>query len=128
MKVFWKNAEKTILVREFSSDWTFEDYTAAITTMRQMLTEVKHDVYIVIDATQVQRVPLGAMTYFHEGNRNLPSHVKMRILVSRQSLLQSIFTLLLRIAPDSFGNFYFVSSLEAAYQKIARFQNAETLD
>jgi hypothetical protein len=128
MKVFWKDDAKTILVREFSADWSFEDFENAIARMRQMLTEVSHHVYIVIDASQVQQVPAGAMGYFHAANQNLPSHVKMRILVTRQSLLQSIFKILLGIAPQSFGNFYIVSSLDAAYKKISLAQTVETLD
>jgi hypothetical protein len=128
MKVFWKDNAKTILVREFSKDWTLEEFENTITVLKQLLTEVSHDVYIVIDASQVRQVPAGAMGYFHAANQNLPSHVKMRILVTRQSLLQSIFNILLRIAPQSFGNFYIVSSLDAAYKKISLAQSVETLD
>jgi hypothetical protein len=128
MKVFWKDDAKTILVREFSKDWTLEEYENTIAILRQLLTEVSHDVYIIIDASQVQQVPAGAMGYFHAANQNLPSHVKMRLLVTRQSLLLSLFNILLRIAPQSFRNFFIVSSLDAAYKRISLAQSVETLD
>jgi hypothetical protein len=128
MKVFWKDVAKTILVREFPKDWSLEDYDNGIATMRQMLSEVTHDVYIVIDASQVRHVPAGAMGYFHAGNQNMPPHVKMRLLVTRQSLLQSLFNILFRIAPQTFGNFYIVSSLDVAYKRISLAQSVETLD
>ena len=120
MQVFWDNPEKTILVREFPKDWTWDDYRLSIQKMRQMLQEVEHDVYIIIDCRNIQWLPKGAIHYFNAGNRDMPSHVAMRILVSESNLVHGVFSVLSRIASRDFRNFYFVTNMGEAHKKIAQ--------
>jgi hypothetical protein len=122
MNVFWNDDEKIVLVREFPKHWTWEDYQASVELMRQMLQDVEHDVFVIIDARQIQWLPKGSSNYFKEGNRNIPPHVMMRIIVSENALVQALVSILQRAAPSYFKNFYWVASMEEAHQKIARAQ------
>jgi hypothetical protein len=118
MRVFWYDDEKTILIRELASEWTWEDYEMSILQMRQMILEVQHELFVIIDGRQIQKMPKEALHHFQTANRKLPPHVKMRLLVSRNKLAHEIYKMLRRLSPADFENFHFVSSIEDAYQKI----------
>jgi hypothetical protein len=120
MRVFWDNPEKIILVREFPKDWTWDDYRLSINQMRQMLQEVNHEVFIIIDCRQIQWLPTGAINYFNAGNRDMPANVAMRILVSENNMVQGVFSVLHQIAPRDFRKFYFEKSMQDAYKRIAQ--------
>jgi hypothetical protein len=124
MRVFWDNPEKIVLVREFSKDWTWDDFRLSIYQMRQMLQEVEHEVYIIIDCRQVQCLPTGAIHYFNAANRDMPAHVAMRILVSENNMVQGVFSVLHKLAPKDFRKFYFAKNIQDAYKRIAQTQFA----
>jgi len=119
MRVFWYNDEKTILIREFSKQWTWPEYQLCLLKMRQMLQGVKHGVYIIIDTRQVEVVPTEALPHLLAANRNLPSQVQMRFLVYNNKLVYELYKLLSQISPSDFKNFHLVSSIEDAHQKIS---------
>jgi hypothetical protein len=118
VKIFWKNPEKTILIHEFPDAWEWADYMIAMKKMRQTCLEVGHEIFLIIDARQVNLLPKGCMIYFNEGNQNTPSHVVMRILVSRKWSMRAVTSFLIKVAPHNFQNFFCASSIEDAYQLI----------
>ena len=126
MRVFWANNEKTILIREFSKQWTWPEYQLSLVKMRQMLQRVEHGVSIIIDTCQVETIPREALPHLQAGNRNLPSHVQKQFLVSNNRLVYKLYQMLREISPSDFNEFYFVSGIEEAFQKIADAQKQET--
>jgi hypothetical protein len=123
MRVFWANDEKTILIRELSKQWTWPEYQLSLLKMRQLLQEVEHGVSIIIDMRQVEAVPREALHHFQAGSRNLPADVQKQVLVSKNRLVSRLYQMLIQISPCDFNTFYFASSLEEAFQKIADAQN-----
>ena len=118
MKVFWESDEKTILIREFPESWSWNEYTASVQKMQHMLREVSHNVIILKDCRKLRVLPRDSMTYFREGNRNIPTHVLMRILVTHSTLLQTLIATLQRIAPEDFANYCSVYKMEDAQRLI----------
>jgi hypothetical protein len=118
MRVYWDDDEKTILIRELASEWTWDDYQLSILAMRQMILEVKHEIFVIIDGRPIKKLPKDALHHFQAGNRKLPPQVKMRLLVSTNKLSHEIYSILRRISAADFENFHFVPSIEDAYQKI----------
>jgi hypothetical protein len=122
MKIFWKNPEKTILVREFSETWTWDEFRENVETTRRMFREVEHDIFFIIDARKIRQIPSGALAYFNEANRNVPRHVVMRLYVTHSPYVAKLMTLLTRAVPQNFENFYILNSMEKAEAKIAEYQ------
>jgi hypothetical protein len=122
MKVYWKDAERTILVREASESLIWEDYDRAVAKTIEMLREAKHDVYLILDGSRIEYVPRDSLHYFGKANRNLPSNIAMRILVTRNRLVIAMTGILERVMPDNFENFHYAKTMEEAYEKIAEAQ------
>jgi hypothetical protein len=118
MNVYWLDTEKTILIHELPDTWEWSDYNNAVRKLRQLLHEIEHDVCIIIDARYVDLLPKGCMIYFNECHQNLPSHVAMRILVSRKRAMRSVTSLLIKVMPSNFQNFFCASTLEEAHKLI----------
>jgi hypothetical protein len=125
MNVFWENAEKTILIREFPETWTGEEYQAAVQKTRLMLHEVSHNVIILKDCRKLRVLPRDSMTYFREGNRNVPAHVLMRILVTESTILQTLISTLQKIAPEDFANYCSVYTMQDAQRLIEESRTKE---
>jgi hypothetical protein len=119
MQVFWDDDDKTILIRQSPENWVWNDYLLCVLRTRQMAQEVKHPVYLILDCRGVKVIPQDSMSYFNVGHQALPLNIVMRVLVTRNKLLQTIFALLRQIVPHNFENFYAVSTMEEAYKKIA---------
>ena len=119
MRVFWGNDDKTILVKEFSKEWTWQEYQLSLLQMRELLQEVEHKVYVITDTRQIEAMPTDALHHLLTANRSLPSHVIMRCLVYSNKLVYDLYSMLRQFSPADFNNFHFVSTIEAAYQKIS---------
>jgi hypothetical protein len=126
MQIFWYDDDKTILIRQYPETWTWSEYLLCVQKTRQMAQDVKHPIYLIMDCRGVKVIPQDSMSYFNEAHRALPLNVMMRVLVTRNKLLQAIFALLRQIAPENFENFYTVSTLEEAYKKIAEAKTNNT--
>jgi hypothetical protein len=119
MKVFWKDAEKTILIREASETLTGEEYDSSIQISYQMIREVKHDVYIIFDGTRIQTVPSDSLSHFSSAARSLPLNIALRFLVTKNKVLLSLTGVLQKVMPDNFDNVYYMTTMDEAYEKIA---------
>lgn len=119
MRVYWYDAEKTILIRELQDNWEWDEYQLGVLLMRQMIKEVSHDIFVIIDGQNVRTIPKDAIHHFQAANRYLPSHVKVRVLISTNRLAHEIYSILKRISTADFENFYFVASMDEALLKIA---------
>jgi hypothetical protein len=119
MKVFWKDAEKTILIREALETLVWEEYKLGIQKMVEMIHEVSHDVYLIIDASRVQFVPKDSISHFSAANENMPAQVVMRILVTKNTLVKTLTRTTQKVVPDNFQNFYYADTMDEAYEKIA---------
>ena len=122
MKVFWEDTAQTILVREFPETWDWEEYRESIQAMQQMLQTVSHSVSVIIDARRIKTMPRDAISHLSEGNRNIPSNVLIRILVTTNRVALLIYAILMRIFPERFENFSIVSTMIDAHEKIAQAQ------
>jgi hypothetical protein len=120
MKVFWKDVEKTILIRKSPETLLWEDYDKAAQRTYEMLQEVKHDVFLILDGSRIEYVPRDALNYFSKANEHIPPHVVMRILVTRNSLVRSLTKALEKIMPDKLENLHYAYTMDEALEKIAQ--------
>ena len=58
------------------------------------------------------------MIYFNEAHQNLPPHVKMRVLVSRKWAMRTVTSMLIKVMPHNFQNFFCASTMEEAQKLI----------
>lgn len=72
--------------------------------MQQILEDVHHEVFIILDARRVQSVPAGALIHFGEAYHHIPSHVVTQVFVTQNKLLHAILPMLQKVAPGDFEN------------------------
>ena len=118
MRVYWKDAEKTIIIREVSETLSWDDYDSSIQKTFDMMREVNHDVYLIFDASQLGSVPKNSLEHFTKAARGLPPNVALRIMVTRNNLLQTLVGVLQKVIPENFLQVRIVSTLEEPLAKV----------
>jgi hypothetical protein len=97
----WDNREKTVVLLEFETEWSFSDLEDAIRRVDEMITSVDHQVDVLIDV-EGAKLPKDVMNMAkmlistgearaNEGNR---------IVVGASSVIRQGYTAILKMFPD----------------------------
>jgi hypothetical protein len=94
----WLNADKTIAVKIYPVEWTWEEFHAGNYAARELLQEVSHPVVWIIETHHI-RVPAGgALSHaIHELKSEVP-HLSLMIVVLSSPFVRSITSLVIQSA------------------------------
>jgi hypothetical protein len=121
IKLYWRDEEKQILVREMDATWTWDEYETNIDETKKLLESVEHPVIVLIDCCKVSNaVPENALHHISEANKDLPKNLSAQIIVSDSSWLQVMAALLRHLLPEEAYKYLFVRTMDKAEKQIAK--------
>lgn len=118
VRVYWDNPEKTIIVREMSGEWTWEDYGRAIGQVNEYLNQVHYTVDIIVDCRESNSLPSGALGNLSSSNKTYPQNIGQQVIVATSYFIQLFAQMLQQYMPDKKHLFAFVNNMEDAYKLI----------
>jgi hypothetical protein len=120
IKLYWRDKEKQILVREMTCTWTWDEYYANIDEMKKMLESVEHPVIVLIDSRKVSNeIPENALQHISEANKQLPKNLSAQIIVSDSAWLEVMGAILRYMLPEEAHKYLFARTMEEAEKQIA---------
>jgi hypothetical protein len=120
IKLYWRDEEKQILMREMNCTWTWDEYRASIDEMKKMLESVEHPVVVLIDGRKVtNEVPENALQHISAANKNLPKNITAQIIVSDSPWLEVMSAILRHMLPEDEHKYLFARTMEEADKEIA---------
>jgi hypothetical protein len=97
----WDNAEQTSFVYHFDEGWTWDEFFAARDQFRPMLDAAGHKFAVIIDLTEVSRLPADSLTKSRNALRNAHPAVFFIVLVVPHPVVRTVIGTLRDIAPIS---------------------------
>jgi hypothetical protein len=119
-RVYWDNEEKSIIVREMSGDWTWEEYFVAIKQVREFLDEVDHHVDIIVDCRETYKFPTAALPNIANANRSYSANMGVQVIVGSNLIVKMFAEMLQKVMPQAISHFLFVNAIEDAYKVIKK--------
>jgi len=91
----WFDDSKTIMIEEFSGQWTWNDFTDCIKGATDLIREVDHDVIAIADYTETKMMPVsGASLKIARDVMNYaPDNWRGVIIVTNNRLIRSMVSL-----------------------------------
>lgn len=117
-RVYWDNSDKTIIVREMSGDWTWEDYGKAIGQVHTLLGEVSHTVDIIVDCRESNGLPTGALRNLSSANKSYPQNIGQQVIVASSYFIELFAKMLQQYMPDKKHLFAYVHTMDDAHKHI----------
>lgn len=123
----WYNDTKTIIHREMSLTWTWDEYTQNSKQEYLMVEAVQHPVTLIIDASQSLTLPVGSLSYFKQELEECSEKSSKQIVVSNNGAFWTLYRILIQMVPQSKGHFFIVRTPQEAYQLAEGFIQEPTL-
>src|SRR5215207_11715106 len=113
--VVWDNDEKTIIRYTYTARWTWDELYTALAEQAALQASVAHEVATLIDARNTNIVPEGFVAQLKRVVERMPPRSGVRIIVSGNPFIKSLFLLASKLFPHMIGDMRFVATLEEAY-------------
>jgi hypothetical protein len=97
--VNWHNSARTIIVWQFGSTWTWDEFYSNLERNNRMLNQVAHQVSVIIDMLQVESFPRGIMTHAINAITARPSNSGLTIMLMENAALRVLYNSLLHMIP-----------------------------
>lgn len=114
----WDNPEKTIYHYTLSGQWSLDEFLEASEQGRQEIVDAGHPVDLILQVDGKLHIPPGFLRAIMKMHRQPPSNRRLIVVVSTDSLMNTVYKLLKTIAPRFFRDVRRVSVLEEAYAVI----------
>jgi hypothetical protein len=95
--VNWHNFDRTIIVWQFGSTWTWDEFYSNLERNNRMLNQVTHQVCVIIDMLQVESFPRGLMTHAINAIIARPSNSGLTIMLMENAALRVLYNNLLNM-------------------------------
>ena len=118
ISVTWDNEEKTILLRKVTKPWSWQDYIEAMKVVHQKLSEVDHMVDIIVDCTEINNLPDGALGSLSKSNRAYPENMGQQFVVSSSLFIELFSNMLAGMTNNNKSFFIHKHTIEEAYEEI----------
>ena len=120
VQVIWDDSARTIIRQIYTGDIVVEDYYRAVDEFVKLAESVDHIVHSIMDRTHVTSSSTSLVQALRYGNRKIPSHVGLRIIVKPTLMTRIFVDIGRRIAPNLVQKVHYVETLEEAYALIGR--------
>lgn len=127
----WKDEAKTILYVEFLDNWTWEDYHAASSEARRMVTEIEHHFVQLLDLRKSKPIPTAnsPVSQIMRGRKSESEKQGITVIVGAEALVKIIIKVFEESTGSRYQKRYLVESIEEALDVIANyFAERESLE
>lgn len=117
IEIFWHRDLEHVQVYRVFEEWTLDDIYAALKSGFLMSHELE-DCVIIYDMRQAQGIPNNFLSALSQMNRLHQSNVTLRIVVTANSLVRNLATLVIKVQPNLGQKIVFVETMEQALDRI----------
>lgn len=97
--VSWHNPSQTVILWEFSSTWTWDDFYSSVDRTNRMLAQVIHQVAVIVDTRAMQSFPRGVMTPAINVVMARPANASMVVVLIENAALRVLFNSFMHMIP-----------------------------
>ncbi|MGB1287827.1 MAG: hypothetical protein ACPG7F_14910 [Aggregatilineales bacterium] len=126
IEVSWYNENKTVLIHDISGKWTITDIRHAAVVAWDMMRSVSHQVDVIIDVRNGNRLPSGFMVHGKHIATTRPDNAGVIVIVGANTLMKSLYDVYSRSYGRATPDFrvYFTDDLPSAENIINDNQSA----
>lgn len=118
IQIDWDNAQHTVIRVMFEGVWDIRDIRNMIKTGASMMESVNHDVDSIFDFTNSRFSPANLLSTADQMEETYNVHERLLIMVNANFYIKSLAKMAVVLAPKTFANVRFVSTLDDAYALI----------
>lgn len=124
ISVSWDDEEKTVILLDFSGQWTWTDYDGARVATNATLDTVAHPVAMIVDFHQSQYVPHDILMHARHALDSAHPNLDTFVLVGANTFFQHIYQLLQHAFPllTARHRVLFASTREDARARLAAYR------
>ncbi|MBX3061356.1 MAG: hypothetical protein KF726_00170 [Anaerolineae bacterium] len=124
ISVQWENEHKTAIRQSFDGNWSWNDYNASVTKMREMIRSVTHTVDVISDirASNLQVRGL-AWQHFRSTLIDVPTNTGLIVVAGKGNFTASIFAIMAQSSANLASRTRFVPTLAEAYLAIDKIRH-----
>lgn len=116
--VGWDDDAKTIIMWQFSEQWTADNFAQAVTANRALLDSQDHDVDVIVDLRQTSHMPSNILSLAANALRLGSPKVRLVAVISQHSLWTKMLSAFNQIHTSRFTRIQLVGDLAEAYDLI----------
>lgn len=126
IQVRWDDEEKTVLRYIYEGEWAWREWHEVIDQSKQMIHQVDHPVYVVLD-TANGKMPPGTLSYFNQVSSECNDCVVMVILIGADWFIQRLFNIYSKLRWGKNRRFTVAVTLENANQIVQQHKQSHAL-
>jgi hypothetical protein len=119
-KIFWGNAQKTIIIHQYTDLLTLEDYHRCIDANAELLATVVHPVDLIIDVSTARISNQAFLSAGSHAERATPPNQRLIVAIQAPQHIRAIVNIGRTLFKRATANVHFVDTLEEAYRFIER--------
>jgi hypothetical protein len=123
IQVIWGNEEKTVILREMSGKWTWDEFFESQRTVNDMLEGIPQTIDQIFDVSRASALPQGALTQLRSATNQRAYNSGLRVVVGPNRFYEMMFAMLAKIMPHLKDSVVMVETMEDAYQVIQESRN-----
>jgi hypothetical protein len=122
----WDNESKTIIRREMSGTWSWDEYIENCRHEHEMAISVPNKVSLIIDVRQSLTLPSGTITHFKRALESSSEEIELNLVVGAKPIFRTVHQILMQMLPHFVGRVILVKTFDEAYDLIEQ-EKQETL-
>lgn len=112
--VSWDNEHRTVIRYEFLNPWTWQDLSAAIDRVDEMIRDVPYTVHFIADMTRGDTLPDKFLTHISALSRKVRGRDGLIAVVNTNTFAQAVYGIFTRLNNNVMSRVVFTPSLQAA--------------
>jgi len=114
----WHSKHQNILVYTFNYHWSWNDLYDQLLIGRKMMSQVNHDVFVIVDLTNSSIIPASSVRRLGDIADTRPQNTAKVFLVGNHYLMRTLYSVFQRIYPNLTDKYLLVSTLDDAIRTI----------
>ncbi len=128
VRVYWEDESHTLVHYDFVGNWTWDELYPAYYQAIEMEKSVTYRVDVILDMRQSRRIPANVLMHVKNISDKQPPNIGLSVLVSNSAFLASMYKIGVQFYAKIGHYFFLTTSLDEAYQMIAKARAAAQPD
>ena len=100
--VSWYNPSQTIILWQFGTTWTWDEFYSNLEHSNRMLGQVIHQVAVIVDMREVETFPRGIMRHTINAVMARPANSGMTVMLVENPALRVLYNSFVQMIPGLF--------------------------
>lgn len=115
--VSWVDDSKTIILRVFEGQWTWEEFNDSQQKAAEMLSSIQYEVPQIFDFSKATVIPSEALSHIRDSGHDMPDNRGASIVVSTNKFYGQLYNVLDKVFPRLTRKVVIVETREEALKQ-----------